>query len=110
MNKISLLTPLTLALFFIACGGDSGNSSSAKMDAEEHKIEDKSISGVSQKGPFVKGSTVTAYELDGSKSLLQTGRSFSGTISQDDGRFNMSNVSLQSSFVRLSVNGYYRRG
>ncbi len=108
MNKISLLTPLTLALFFIACGSDSGNSSSAKMDAEEHKIEDKSISGVSQKGPFVKGSTVTAYELDGSKSLLQTGRSFSGTISQDDGRFNMSNVSLQSSFVRLSVNGYYR--
>lgn len=108
MNKISLLTSLILALFFIACGGDSGNSSSAKMDAEEHKIEDKSISGVSQKGPFVKGSTVTAYELDGSKSLLQTGRSFSGTISQDDGRFNMSNVSLQSSFVRLSVNGYYR--
>ena len=71
-------------------------------------VSNKTISGVSQKGPFVKGALVTAYELDGSKSLLQTGRTFSGSISQDDGRFSLSNVTLKSSYVRLSANGYYR--
>ena len=88
----------------------NGGSASAIIDTGDvtYEIENASISGVSQKGPFVKGATVTAYELDGSKSLLQTGRTFSGNITQDDGRFNLSNVTLKSSYVRLSANGYYR--
>lgn len=83
-------------------------SSSSSEDDQPGAVKDKSISGVSQKGPFLKGTTVTAYELDGSKSLLQTGRTFSGSITQDDGRFNLSNVTLKSSYVRLSANGFYR--
>ena len=92
----------------------SSSSSEDKKDSLEKEqpdtvaIKDITISGITQKGPFVKGSLVTAYELDGSKSLLQTGRSFSGSITQDDGRFNLSNVTLKSSYVRLSANGYYR--
>ena len=97
----------------IACGTDKftiplGNSTKPDTGDVEYEIENGSISGVSQKGPFVKGSSVTAVELDGSKSLLQTGRSFVSVITQDDGRFNMRNVTLKSSYVRLSVNGYYR--
>ena len=97
----------------IACGTDKftiplGNSTKPDTGDVEYEIENGSISGVSQKGPFVKGSSVTAVELDGSKSLLQTGRSFVSVIMQDDGRFNMRNVTLKSSYVRLSVNGYYR--
>ena len=98
----------------IVCGTDkftmSLNGGSANPDTGNvvYEIENASISGVSQKGPFVKGATVTAFELDGSKSLLQTGRTFVGNITQDDGRFNMSNVTLKSSYVRLSANGYYR--
>lgn len=94
----------------IKCGTDSFTmslNSSAGGD-EGNEIENASISGVSQKGPFVKGATVTAFELDGSKSLLQTGRTFVGNITQDDGRFSMNNVTLKSSYVRLSANGYYR--
>ena len=82
--------------------------SSSLEDGQAGAVKNKSISGVSQKGPFLKGTTITAYELDGSKSLLQTGRTFSGSIAQDDGRFNLSNVTLKSSYVRLSANGYYR--
>ena len=78
------------------------------LDTTGNEVENASISGVSQKGPFVKGALVTAYELDGGKSLLQTGRTFSGNITQDDGRFSMNNVTLKSSYVRLSANGYYR--
>ena len=97
----------------IACGTDKftiplGNSTKPDTGDVEYEIENGSISGVSQKGPFVKGSSVTAVELDGSKSLLQTGRTFISVITQDDGRFNMRNVTLKSCYVRLSVNGYYR--
>ncbi len=99
----------------IACGTDKftmslggGNAVNPDTGNVVYEIENASISGVSQKGPFVKGATVTAFELDGSKSLLQTGRTFVGNITQDDGRFNMSNVTLKSSYVRLSANGYYR--
>ena len=67
-----------------------------------------SISGVSQKGPFAKGSSVTAYELDGTNSLNQTGRSFNGTISSDDGSFKIKNVSLVSSYVHLTATGMFR--
>ena len=90
--------------FTMALNGGSG----VVIDTTGYEVENASISGVSQKGPFVKGAQVTAYELDGSKSLLQTGRTFSGNITQDDGRFNLSNVTLKSSYVRLSANGYYR--
>ena len=71
-------------------------------------IEKGSISGVSQKGPFAKGSSVTAFELDGTNELKQTGRSFNGTISSDDGSFKIKNVSLVSSHVHLTATGAYR--
>ena len=90
--------------FTMSLNGGGG----AVIDTAGYEVENASISGVSQKGPFVKGALVTAYELDGSKSLLQTGRTFSGSITQDDGRFSMNNVTLKSSYVRLSANGYYR--
>jgi len=98
----------------VACGTDTftmslgGSSANPDTGNVVYEIENASISGVSQKGPFVKGAMVTAFELDGSKSLLQTGRTFVSNITQDDGRFNMSNVTLKSSYVRLSANGYYR--
>ncbi len=110
------VTSKTDSTVTIACGTNkftmslNGGSTVVNPDTGNvvYKIENASISGVSQKGPFVKGATVTAFELDGSKSLLQTGRTFVGHITQDDGRFNMSNVTLKSSYVRLSANGYYR--
>lgn len=70
-------------------------------------IKDKSISGVSQKGPFVKGSSVTMQELDG-ETLAQTGKSFKGKISSDKGEFSVSNISLVSQYAILEATGYYR--
>ena len=70
-------------------------------------IKDKSISGVSQKGPFVNGSSVTVQELDG-KTLAQTGKSFKGKISNDKGEFSISSVSLASQYAILEATGYYR--
>ena len=66
------------------------------------------IFGVSQKGPFTKGSSVTVFELDGTNALKQTGRSFNGTISADNGSFKIKNVSLVSSYVHLTATGTFR--
>ena len=71
-------------------------------------IKDKSISGVSQKGPFVNGSSVTVQELDG-KTLAQTGKSFKGKISNDKGEFAISSVTLASQYAILEASGYYRK-
>lgn len=79
---------------------------SSSSQEESEPIMEKSIEGKAQ--PFLKGGLVTAYELNGDKSLSQTGRTFSGNITQADGRFNLNNMSLKSSYVRLSTNGFYR--
>ena len=81
--------------------------SSAYVQPKVVAVKNKSISGVSQKGPFVTGSTVKLYELDGKK-FAQTGKSFSGKISSDDGKFSVSSVSLASQYASLEVTGYFR--
>ena len=70
-------------------------------------VKNKFISGVSQKGPFVNGSSVKLYELDG-KSYSQTGKSFTGKIASDDGKFTVSSVTLTSQYALLEANGYFR--
>ena len=64
-----------------------------------------SISGKAQKGPFVTGTTITVNELNGS--LAQTGKSFTTSITSDDGSFGLSNIEMESNLALLSGNGFY---
>jgi hypothetical protein len=64
-----------------------------------------SFSGKVQKGPFVTGTTITVNELN--ESLGQTGKSFTTTISTDDGSFSLSNLEMESNLALLSGNGFY---
>ena len=97
----------------IQCGDDqfsmnlNGGSGEVVVPGED-VVSLAKLNGVSQKGPFINGSTVTLFELDGSRSLMQTGRTFGGEIITDDGRFSVNNVSLKSSYVRMTANGFYR--
>ena len=84
----------------------SSSSSDAKQQSSAI-IEDKSVSGVSQKGPFVTGSAVKLYELD-NKTFAQTGKSFTGQIASNDGKFSVTSVTLASEYALLEVNGYFR--
>lgn len=66
------------------------------------------LGGVSQKGPFVSGTDVTAYELENGKSLKQTGKTFGGKIENKDGSFNIRTVKLRSTYTYLVADGFYR--
>lgn len=97
-------------LFLLTACGDDGSSKTAggtEEDAGIIAITDKMVSGVSQKGPFANGSSVTVYELDG-KTLAQTGSSFEGKIKNDLGEFSVKVVSLASQYALLKANGFYR--
>src|SRR5260370_3221723 len=67
-------------------------------------IERKAIIGVVQKGPFVRGTTVSVQELD--EGVSPTGRTFSVTTSRDLGGFDVP-VNLASRYVEVIATGYY---
>ena len=92
----------TLCLY--GCGDDkktTGGSSEA-----ENAIADKTVAGVSQKGPFVNGATVTLREVDGDN-LIQTGKTFSGKVASDKGEFKISNINLEAPYALLEADGFY---
>ncbi len=64
-----------------------------------------SLDGKAQKGPFVTGTDVTLYELDGK--LNQTGAAFTTSITDDDGRFRLEDVAMESHLALLKANGYF---
>ena len=105
MKKIGYAIFCATCAFFLACG-DSDSSGTSTEDGKV-SITDKTISGVSQKGPFVKGSSVTVYEL-GVQSLSQTGKSYDGKIKNERGEFTVEVEKLGSPYALLKADGYYR--
>ena len=103
---ISLVLFFT-ALLFIGCSTSDDVAGGTSIDKGIVALEEWKIEGVSQKGPFITGSTVNVLELEGS-SMLQTGKIFKSSIKSDKGDFAVSGSALVSPYVLLEVNGYYR--
>ena len=85
-----------------------GESYEVVFDSEQVAVRLENIDGFSQKGPFLTGSEVVAYEIENGRTLKQTGTKFEGRISNDDGSFNIRSVKLASQYGFVSVNGFYR--
>lgn len=64
-----------------------------------------SIEGFAQKGPFVVGTDVTVAELN--NKLVPTGRIFFATVLDDNGRFELPGVVLESPYVQIKITGLY---
>lgn len=92
--KNFIFSILAIFILFSGCKKDNNDSTNAY-----------NVNGYVQKGPFAKGTVVTISELK--SDLSQTGRNFTTTIIDDKGFFEVSNLELSSSFVRLSANGYF---
>jgi len=107
-NFWKLTIPLVFALIAVtACSDGKPVAGGSSDDSGIVAISNMEVAGVSQKGPFVKGSAVTVQELEG-ETLKQTGKSFKGTIMSDKGDFVINNVNLESQYAILEATGYYR--
>jgi len=85
---------------------------SCKKDAEDN-INDppgeeptiQTFTGKAQKGPYISGTTVQLYELNGS--LGQTGISFTSTVTADDGSYTFGNIHFGSVYGLVTANGFF---
>ena len=85
------------------------NNSASYVPEKNVPIKNKTITGFAQKGPFKAGSVVDIFELElDGKTFAQTGKSFTGKVSNDSGAFKISNVSLKSQYALLRVTGSFK--
>ena len=77
-------------------------------DSEQVSVSLDSLAGYTQKGPFLKGSTVYLYELSDGRTLKQTNGNFTSKIAQDNGRYKFIARDLVSQYAMIVVEGYYR--
>ena len=105
MKFISNFAMLAFGLVFWACT-ESNTAGTSEESEGAVAIKDREIAGVTQKGPFLTGSSLTVQELHG-ETLFQTGKSFRTRVRSDQGDFVLGGVSLVSPYALLEVNGYY---
>ncbi len=79
-----------------------------EADSERVPVSLDSLTGYSQKGPFLKGSTVYLYELSDGRTLKQTNGNFTSNITRDDGRYKFTARDLASQYAMIVVEGNYR--
>ena len=102
-KSIGFVLLLVSAILFVACS-DSKVAGGSSDDAGI--IADLNVAGVSQKGPFVKGSAVTVQGID-CKTMELTGERFDGVVKSDKGDFEVNNVNLSSTCAVFEVTGFY---
>jgi streptogramin lyase len=90
---------LLLALVLGACG-----DSEPPDGGSDETLLPVQVDGVVQKGPFVRGTTVTVQELD--RGLTPTGHTFDIATTDDLGGFKIP-VRLSSRFIEVIATGYY---
>ena len=99
-----LLFLCTLFIFIsIACSKDEPDSTNEKENEELTSTVD--IKGLTEKGPYLSGSTITISELN--ENFAPTGRVFNTQIVQDNGAFELNGIELNSTYLSLSANGFY---
>jgi hypothetical protein len=95
-----------LAAITASCGGggSSGDSAGGSPNGGGGSATYTAGSGLAQKGPLIKGSTVTAQEL--SAALSPTGQEFTYEVTSNLGTFAPTST-FTSQYIGLNANGYY---
>ena len=105
MKFLSNFATLAFGLLLWACAENNTAGTSEESEGIV-AIKDREIAGVTQKGPFLTGSSLTVQELNG-ETLAQTGKSFITRVKSNRGDFVLGGVNLVSPYALLKVNGYY---
>ncbi|MDD5943953.1 FISUMP domain-containing protein [Fibrobacter sp.] len=96
-----------LAAYMTACSGSDDKSVAGGTSDDAGIIANLDVAGLSQKGPFVKGSAVTVQGID-CKTLELTDELFEGEVKSDKGDFAIDSVTLSASCALFEVTGEYR--
>lgn len=136
MSSFHKVIFIAIASFFVlglvACGDDSsssdyveetdelddGESSASKSgkSSSSQLLEKGSITGVAQKGPFLKGSSVLVYEVDTAMmrkngmttaTVLRKANTYETEVGGNDGSFSIKDSSLVGPYVLLKVSGFF---
>ena len=101
--EVSICSIMVIGLFLMLTNSCTKNGSN--QPSTTNPLVKPKISGHVQKGPFVNGTTISMAELN--SSMTQTGKNFTTQISNNNGLFELNNVTLSSSYVQFSATGYY---
>jgi surface protein len=102
-RKIWLVLLSVGMIVAISCNKDSEDPATNPSTSKEGQSFE--ISGSVSKGSFVAGSSLTFFELD--DELKQTGRSFSTSINDDLGNYELLASGIAESFTRVTGDGFY---
>lgn len=95
-----------MAILTAACSDDESDDFVGGASGDMGIVA-KDVAGLTQKGPFVKGSAVTVQGID-CKTLEFTDELFEGKVKSDKGDFTVEDVSLKSTCALFEVTGVYR--
>ena len=100
MNQVKqTVVALGVLALLAGCTGDDSTVSSSSSGYEVS-------SGLAQKGPLLRGSSVTVNELNTS-TLQPSGKSYTFEVLDDLGTFKPSNISFSSAYLENTALGYY---
>lgn len=100
MKLKHLLIPVLVAVALTGCSNDVEPGGGEKPQSGKYPL-----SGKVEKGPFVRGSSISVQPLDERMSAI--GTVFNGEIRDDAGSFDLGQIELASQFVRIAADGYY---
>ena len=97
-----------LSVLFAACSSteDKGVAGGVSEDAGFVALKDVEVAGVAQKGPFVKGATVTVQGID-CKTMELSDEIFETEVKSDKGDFAVDSMSFASTCALFEVSGKY---
>ena len=90
--------------FVVACS--DGDKTAGGTTEDAGIIADLNVVGLTQKGPFAKGSAVAVQGID-CQTMELTGEKFTGSVKSDKGDFEIKDVNLSSTCAAFEVKGYY---
>lgn len=100
MNQVKqTVVALGVLALLAGCTGDDSTVSSSSSGYEVS-------SGLAQKGPLLRGSSVTVNELNTS-TLQPSGKSYTFEVLDDLGTFKPSNITFSSAYLENTALGYY---
>ena len=106
MNWNKLFFALLFAPLFWACSPSENKDITGGTTEDAAIIANLNVAGVMQKGPFAKGSAVTVRGVD-CKTFKFTDEVFEGSVKNNNGDFDVKNVTLSSTCALFEVTGVY---